>query len=1026
MLRLTWRLMRRHRGRLVAAGLAIVISTLFSTAALVAVDTAMTAAQRQLSADYGTADLVVTGSVDLKGVTGPHGSGSGEDAYLTAGQAAALAKVAGVAAVGRGNAEKDLSVIGRSAGTTIRATDPADDREFGVTSLIQGTKPAGPHEIALDRTELANLGAKVGDTVSVEYQDGICTETDKKGNAVQNPSCTPPAAPSGTTLTVGSDGTATYTTRARITGVVIGDRAMATSAMFAPDNFDLFAPSGATLLGPSELFAVRNPQAADTDFGGIRYLVRLKPGADATRVARAIKARLEQVGADEAASGKEPTNSVPAPATSVNVRTPADQGAAARGWYFESSTIYDLIVMVLVAVALIMAGFVISNTFQVLIAQRTHQLALLRLVGATRAQVRRSVRWEAAILGTGGGVVGAVLGVALAELALIAVTRLVPGYQMPGFVTLKPLALIVPSVAGIVTSLAAAHAPAARATRVAPVDALRPVAGPAPRRGAGKARLVVSLVLTIGGAAVAAAGLIAAYALGRHDTRYWAVDSFHAAVTGICGIGVVGAAALMCGIMIGIVFWVPKLVARLTRLCRRAGPAARVAAMSVTRDPRRTAATAGAVIIGVTLMATVSAGAASLRIMASGNQNAYDADIVLQPGYNSWQPHAWLPEGDSADTNSWTLASLPTALPERLAAVEGIGAVLTERAGMAEYTLHTTAQPDGVAARAKAGTGSADADGAMPAGVTAVLVVDPATLAQVFPAAHSLVAALRAGQAVVDPGGFVRDTGSADPDAAAAKAVKVFTAHGWTKLTLRGDKGTATLPITTVPYTGKLAKDDSGVPADFQTDVIVPASAAAAVTSADLVTGVSASLAPDANSYHVISGLGRIIGAGTSSVTTGGPILEGNAAYGWANERMVRMVETGLMVLLAVALLIALIGVANTLSLSVTERRRETALLRALGLTRRQSARAVGIEGLFTALFGAVIGLVLGTAFGCGVIYLLEGTPYDPSDVGHGVAVAPGQMVAMLVIALVAGVVASVVPARANGRIDPALALASE
>ncbi len=126
--------------------------------------------------------------------------------------------------------------------------------------------------------------------------------------------------------------------------------------------------------------------------------------------------------------------------------------------------------------------------------------------------------------------------------------------------------------------------------------------------------------------------------------------------------------------------------------------------------------------------------------------------------------------------------------------------------------------------------------------------------------------------------------------------------------------------------------------------------------------------------------------------------------------------------LLGVAVVIALVGVANTLSLSVIERGRESATLRAIGLTRRQLRRMLAVEAMLIAGAGAVIGSVLGTFYG----YIGSLTVLGELADGVPLAVPWLQLVALVVISLLAGVTASVLPGRRAARTSPVAALAAE
>jgi putative ABC transport system permease protein len=124
--------------------------------------------------------------------------------------------------------------------------------------------------------------------------------------------------------------------------------------------------------------------------------------------------------------------------------------------------------------------------------------------------------------------------------------------------------------------------------------------------------------------------------------------------------------------------------------------------------------------------------------------------------------------------------------------------------------------------------------------------------------------------------------------------------------------------------------------------------------------------------------------------------------------------------LLGLALVIAVLGIANTLALSIVERTSEIGLLRAVGMHRRQVRKMIRREAVITAVFGAVLGLVIGSTIGFGVISSLEGNGLQTF------AIPTGQLVVWLVVAALAGVLAAVGPARKASRLDVLKAISYE
>ena len=121
--------------------------------------------------------------------------------------------------------------------------------------------------------------------------------------------------------------------------------------------------------------------------------------------------------------------------------------------------------------------------------------------------------------------------------------------------------------------------------------------------------------------------------------------------------------------------------------------------------------------------------------------------------------------------------------------------------------------------------------------------------------------------------------------------------------------------------------------------------------------------------------------------------------------------------LLAVIVVISIVGIINTLLLSVFERTREIGLLRAVGTTRRQVRRMVRYESVITSVIGATLGVVVGVVFGGMVIYRIDEIPF---------AFPTGQIIVFFIVAIIAGILAAILPARRASRLDVLQALQYE
>ncbi|SOE00041.1 FtsX-like permease family protein [Blastococcus haudaquaticus] len=622
------------------------------------------------------------------------------------------------------------------------------------------------------------------------------------------------------------------------------------------------------------------------------------------RVAAAPGFSDEQVRTDTAAAlGDRP----------VEVRTGSERAADAAAAMMGNTTALAAVLLVFGTVAVLVAGLVIANTFAVLLAQRTRELALLRCVGATARQVRRSVLGEAVVTGLASSTIGVAAGIGLAA----AVSALAGGGESPIPLTGLSIPWYAP-VAGVLVgtlvTLLAALAPARAATRVAPLAALRPV-DPAPLRSRpGVLRLVLGLLLLLPGVGLMALGVAMGQVL----------------------IALPGGVLSFLGIVLLAQRAVPPVVAAAGRLAGRfGGVPAQLAAGNATRNPRRTAATATALLIGVTLTSAFVVGAASTRATAQAGLAAeFPTDIVVS-SFDGALPASLLA----------TLEDLDGV--DRGAAV--ISADVTGPDGQPTWTF-------GVDAAATEPVLRSTEELALPVPGQALL---PEWLAETW---------------------AVRD---GDPVALGAPGQqRTFTAlvvDSGQPLMLTADDLRAVAPETGL---GELwLRLTDGEP-DGQ------------VGAVDRITDVVAEIDPAAQVTGLVTLRDQI-----------DEVLD-----------LLLLVVTGL---LGIAVLIALIGVGNTLALSVVERRQENGLLRALGLTRGQLRGLLAWEAVLVAGVAAVLGVLVGGAYG------LIGAASVLGEIGEIVLSVPWLQVAVIVaVATVAGLLASVLPARRAARTSPVSAIA--
>ena len=649
-------------------------------------------------------------------------------------------------------------------------------------------------------------------------------------------------------------------------------------------------------------------------------VVALAPGADLERVRSAIAA------------------AVPAGTT---VLTRDEKATAVTAELTDGANVFTTIVLGFAAVAMLVAALVIANTFQVLIAQRTRTLALLRCVGADKRQLRRSVLIEAGLLGLASSLVGLVVGAGLAQIALTVLGRMNLDVPLPSTISVTAAVVLAPRAVGTLITVLAALAPARAATRVAPLAALRPADAPVLSQRRNVPRLVLASLLTVGGAALLVFAVVAGRQLGD--------------LAGL-GIGVLGGASSFVGVLVGSVFWVPSVVGRAGRLFAGTGTSARLAAANAVRNPRRTAATSTALLIGVTLVAMMSTGAASARSTLDGAlDDHFPVDVAIGRDLSMF------------DADGGEAATLVTpALVSTVERVPGVADVVALRG----LTLDLGGRPEPREVSASVLT----------TGEAASVLRSP-SLAAGLDDTHLVLATDTAknlgivdGEVLTVGGTAEASDGSLSPAGTAVQLTAVVTGLPDGALLTPGALGRMGIELPTSQVWARLAQTRDA-------STVVPA-----IEDALSVTAV------------------QITGAAVE-----------RAQY----QRIIDTLLAVVLGLLAVAVVIALIGVANTLSLSVIERRRESATLRALGLTRRQLRATLAIEGMLISGVGAVLGGLLGTLYGWAGAATVLGV------IGEVRLDIPWRDLALVVVvALAAGLLASVLPGRAAARTSPVAALA--
>ncbi|MER6122719.1 FtsX-like permease family protein [Streptomyces sp. NPDC001795] len=576
--------------------------------------------------------------------------------------------------------------------------------------------------------------------------------------------------------------------------------------------------------------------------------------------------------------------------------------------------------LVFAGIALFVGTFIIANTFTMLVAQRTKELALLRAVGASRRQVTRSVLIEAFVVGAVAAVTGLVAGIGIGAGLRSLVGRL--GGTVPdGPLVISPGTVVAALAVGILITVLAAWLPGRRAAKIPPVAAMSSVHAKATTKS-----LVVRNTI---GTLFASAGVTAVlYATTMNDV------SDAQAPMGF------GAALLVIGAFVLTPLLSRPLIAAAAPVLRVFGVSGKLARQNSVRNPRRTAATASALMIGLTLITglTVMAGSLQTAIDKMASSSIRADYVVSMANRNELSPDV---EKTLKSTAGVTATSPMRNAPSR---VEGQTEFLTGVDGATIGEL-TNLKVD---------------DGAFKVGGTQVVVDGETAKSHHWTAGSRFTVSYEDGKK------------------------QQLTVSGVYQSTerMRG----IWLDIATL-------SPHQSDPADMQ--VMVKTSGGATASAKDrLEKALGDNPAIQVQDKKDISNsIGQVF------------TLMLNMLYG----------------LLAMAVIVAVLGVINTLAMSVFERSQEIGMLRAIGLDRKGIKRMVRLESLVISLFGGVLGIGLGVFFGWAAGELL-GTKMATYEL-----VLPwGRMALFLLLAAAVGVLAALWPARRAARLNMLTAIKSE
>lgn len=565
-------------------------------------------------------------------------------------------------------------------------------------------------------------------------------------------------------------------------------------------------------------------------------------------------------------------------------------------------------------ISLFVGAYIIVNTFRIIVTQRTREFGLLRAVGASGKQIRTTILLEAIIV----GIIASTIGIALGYLFALGATALLGALigDVFGALTLPLQAVLWSYGLGILVTVGAALLPAVHASRISPMEALR--------EAGTESRKPLRVRNIIGGAMTALGVIAVAVGLNASIPRPYAYVGAGAVLL------ILGVTLLAAQVLVPLAY---GLRGALTAMFRIDG---KLAANNIRREPRRSANTAAALMIGVMLLALSATFTESLKSVVTAQFAQMHAQFLV------------------LDTQG-------TGIPQ--GAIDVIDGV------------------DGVETTSRLGANSARYDGKG----FSVASVDHDTADAAFDYNNDPDFTELDGGVFIDP------------------AIQKLGVELGDEVTLEAPEGDVTLTVTGL----YLNEGDANFWVDWETGNEMFGDQAILQGLVILDENADVDATEDAITEALEEEFPLVL------------IQRPDQLQQLANQ-VIDMILGFVSALLLVALLIALLGVANTLLLSVTERTREIGLLRAVGVKRSSVWRMITIESMVMAIFGTVLGMILGVSLGSALVLSLGDFGFE------GVAIPWVWLAVYTVLAAIAGVVAAIWPAWRASRLDILQAIAAD
>ncbi|HEY8216848.1 MAG TPA: ABC transporter permease [Acidimicrobiia bacterium] len=614
--------------------------------------------------------------------------------------------------------------------------------------------------------------------------------------------------------------------------------------------------------------------------------------------------------------------------TGFEVSTASEFAADRSSQFSDFFALLTQLLLGFAAIGLVVGGFIIFNTFAILVAQRTRELGLLRAMGARGRQVVVAVIVEAAIVGLLASALGLLTGIGLAAVLLAVVGEL--GFHVPeGALVIQDRTIVAALAVGTFVTVLSSVIPAVRAARIAPIAAINDVREERPRPF--RRRRVIGTALVALSVPCLVIGIDRSRAAHDVTNEIWIVA--------------VGALLLFLGVVVLLATFAHPFAGVLGRPLRALGPSGVLARENAMRNPRRTAATASALVVGLALVGLVAIfGESAKASVERAVDRGIRADFILK---------------------AQQFAGFSPQVAERLEGLPELDAVAAFRFGNVRVEL----QEETVAG------------------------VDPTQLSRVVDLRTS-------------PGSIRRMR--EDGMLVFRRTAERYGLHPGDRRTIQFPRGFLTLRVAGIydqeDFTG-------GLPVPF----IVPRSAYLTGFGTDDQDSLVYVAARDGDLAAARAAIERALGDKFPNID----VLT-RQQYKDEQERAIDRFLAVTAALLLLAEIVAVLGIINTLALSVYERTRELGLLRAVGTTRRQIRRMVRGESVVVALIGGLVGTAVGLVWGWVFVAALESQGITE------VRVPVAQLVIFVALSMVAGVVAAVYPAWRAARLDVLAAIAEE